>query len=71
MSKKDLRSDELDTLRRSRNTTVVLTANEEVHTHEEAQVYVHDLNLSVTVQLLEGTPAVKSLGTLRRPRIFP
>ena len=38
MNKKELSSDELDTLRRSRNTTVVLTANGEVHTHEEAHV---------------------------------
>ena len=64
MSKKDLSSDELDTLRRSRNLTVVLTANDEVHTNEAAQVYVHDLNLVVTVQLLEETPAVLSLGKL-------
>ena len=42
MSKKDLSSDDLDTLRRSRNPTVVLTANGEVHTKEEVQVYVHD-----------------------------
>ena len=42
--------------------TVVLTANGEVHTNEEAQV--HDLNLFVTVQLLEETPAVLSLGKL-------
>ena len=30
--------------------------------YEEAQVYVHDLNLFVTVQLLKETPAVLSLG---------
>ena len=53
MSKKDSNSYELDTLRRSRNPTVVLTANGKVHTHEEAQVFVHDLILFVTVQLLE------------------
>ena len=41
--------------------TVVLTANGEVHTNEEAQVYVHDLNLFVTVQVLEETLAVLSL----------
>ena len=64
MRKKELRSDELDTLRRSRITTVVLTANGEGHTNEEAQVYVHDLNLFVTVQLLEETPAVLSFGKL-------
>ena len=64
MSKKDSSSDELVTLRRSRNPTVVLTANGEVHTNEEAQVHVHDLDLFVTVQVLEETPAVQSLGKL-------
>ena len=43
---------------------MVLTANGEVHTHEEAQVFVHDLGLFVTVQLLEETPAVLSFGKL-------
>ena len=64
LSKKDLSSDELETLRRSRNPTTVVTANGEVQTNEEAQVYVHDLNLFGTVQLLEETPAVLSLGKL-------
>ena len=64
MRRRELSSEELDTLRRSRNPTVVLAANGEVHTNEEAQVYVHDLNLFVTVQLLEETPAVLSLGKL-------
>ena len=45
-------------------TTAVLVASGEVHTNEEAQVYVHDLNLFETVQLLEETPAVLSLGKL-------
>ena len=63
-SKTDLSSYELDTLRRSRNPTVVRTANGEVHTNEKAQVYVHDLNLFVTVQFLEETPAVVSLEKL-------
>ena len=62
--KKDSRSYELDTFRRSGNPTVVLAANEEVHTNEEAQVYVHDFSLFVTVQLLEETLAVLSLGKL-------
>ena len=35
----------------------------EVHTHEEAQVFVHDLNQFVTVQL-EERPAALSLGKL-------
>ena len=64
LSKKDLSSDEMDTLRRSTTPTTVVTANGEVQTNEEAQVYVHDLNLFVTVQLLEETPAVLSLGKL-------
>ena len=64
LSKKDCSSDELDTLRRSRNPTTVVTANGEVQTNEVAQVYVHDLDLFVTVQLLEETPAVLSLGKI-------
>ena len=64
LSKKDLCSDELDTLRRFRNPTTVVTGNGEVQTNEEAQVYVHDLDLFVTVQLLEETPAVLSLGKI-------
>ena len=64
LSKKVLSSDELETLRRSRNPTVVVTANGEVQTIEEAQKNVHDLDLFVTVQLLEVTPAVQSLGKL-------
>ena len=64
MSNKDLNSDELDTLRSTRTPTVELTAEGDVHTHEEAQVFVHDLNQFVTLQLLEETPAVLSLGNL-------
>ena len=44
--------------------TTVVTANGEVQTNEEAQVYVHDLDLLVTVQILDDTPAVLSLGKL-------
>ena len=40
------------------------TASGEVQTNEEAQVYVYDLDLFVTLQLLEDTPAVLSLGKL-------
>ena len=64
LSKKVLSSDEMETLRRSRNPTTVATANGEVQTNEEAQVYVHDLGLFVTVQILDDAPAVLSLGTL-------
>ena len=51
-----------------------MTANGEVQTKEEAQVYVHDLGLFVTVQLLEETPAVlpRSIAgkALLRTRMF-
>ena len=64
LSKKDLSSDEMNTLRRSRNPTTVMTGNGEVQTNEGAQLHVHDLDLFVTVQLLESTPAVLSHGKL-------
>ena len=49
----------------------MLTADGEVHTHEEAQVFVHDLNQFVTVQQLEETPAVLSLGKLCEDHGYP
>ena len=55
---------ELDTLRTSRNPTVVVTTNGEVQTNEEAQVHIHDLDLFVSVQILDETPAVLSPGKL-------
>ena len=58
MSKKEKSSEEMETVQRSRTPTGVLTVNGEVHTHEEAQVFVHGLNQFVTVQLLEETPDV-------------
>ena len=54
----------METLRGSRNPTTVVTDNGEVLTNGEAQVHVHDLDLFVTVQLLDDTPAVLSLGKL-------
>ena len=58
LCKKDLSSVEIDSLRRSRTPTIVVTANGEVQTNEEAQVYVHGPDLFVTVQLLlEETPS--------------
>ena len=42
----------------------MLTAKGEVQPHEEAQAFVHDLTLFLTVQLLDETPAVQSLGKL-------
>ena len=64
LSKKVLSSDEMETLRRSRTPTRVVTANEAVQTHEQAQVFAHDLDLFVTVQILDDTSAVLSLRKL-------
>ena len=64
LSKKVLSSEELDTLKRPRTPTTVLTANGEVQTNEETQVYVHDLELFVMVQMLDDTLAVVSRGKL-------
>ena len=63
--RKDLNSAELDGNRKgSKSPTTVGTANGEVHTKEEATVYVKELDLLVTVKLLDDTPAVLSLGKL-------
>ena len=64
VSKRDLNSAELGTMRTSKNPTTVMTANGEVLTRENATVYVKDQDLFVTVMLLEETPAVLSLGKL-------
>ena len=64
VSKRDLNSAELATMRTSKSPTTVMTANGEVQTREEATVYVEQLDLFVTVMLLEETPAVLSLGKL-------
>ena len=62
VSKKDLNSAELETIRISRSPTTVMTANGEVQTREKATENVKELDLSVTVMLLEETPTVLSLG---------
>ena len=46
ISKKDLSEAEMDTLTTSRSPTTVITANGEVQTHEEATVYVKELEKS-------------------------
>ena len=63
-SKKNLSSGELETFLRSRSPTAVVTANVEVQTNEDPHVDVRDLHIFVSVQLLEGTPAVLSFGKL-------
>ena len=48
----------------SKNPTMVVTANGEVQTQEEAIVYVKELDMFLTMKVLENTPAVLSLGEL-------
>ena len=64
ISKKDLSDAEMDTLTKSCSPTIVITANGEVQTHEEAIVYVKELEIFLTMEVLENTPAVLSLGKL-------
>ena len=61
ISKKDLSNAEMDTLTKSCSPTIVITANGEVQTHD---VYVKELDIFLTMRVLENTPAVLSLGKL-------
>ena len=63
ISKQDLNSAEMNTLTKSCSPTIVIT-NGEVQTHEEATVYVKELDVFLTMKVLEDTPAVLSLGKL-------
>ena len=56
ISKKDLSDAEMDTLTKSCSPTIVITAK-----HEEATVYVKELDIFLTMKVLENTPAVLSL----------
>ena len=70
VGRKDLNSDEVETAKVSKSPTMVVAVNGEVLTKEESTVYVRQLDLFVTVVLLEDTLAVLSLGkTLRRSRV--
>ena len=64
ISKKDLSNAEMDTLTKSCSPAIVITANGEVQTHEEATVYVKELGIFLTMKVLENTRAVLSLGKL-------
>ena len=50
ISKNDLSDAEMDTLTKSCSSTVVITANGEVQTHEEAIVYVKELDIFLTMK---------------------
>ena len=64
ISKKGLSNAEIDTLTKSCSPTIVITANGELQTHEEAIVCVKELDIFLTMKVLDDTPAVLSLGKL-------
>ena len=64
ISKKDVNDAELKTVTTSKSPTTVFTASGEVQTHEEATVYVKELDTFPTMKFLENTPVVLSLGKL-------
>ena len=53
IGKKDLSDAEMDTFTKSCRPTIVITANGEVQTHEEAIVYVKELEKFLTMKVLE------------------
>ena len=64
ISKKDLSNAGMDSLTKSCCPTIVITANGEVQTQEEAIVYVKELDIFLSMKVLDNTPAVLSLGKL-------
>ena len=64
ISKKDLSNAEMDSLTKLCSPTIVSTANGQVQTHEEATVYVKELDRFTTMKVLDNTPAVLSFGKL-------
>ena len=55
ISRKDLNSPEMDTLTKSCSPTIVITANGEVQTHEEATVFVKELDIFLTMKVSSKT----------------
>ena len=71
ISKKDLSNAEMHTLTKSCSPTIVISANGEVQKHEEATVYVKEMDMFMTMKVLENTPAVLSLGKLCDENGYP
>ena len=71
ISKKDLSNAGMDILTKSCSPTIVTTANGEVQTQEEAIVYVKELDMFLTMKVLDNTPEVMSLGKFfDKKRVF-
>ena len=65
-AKKELSNAEMDSLTKLCSPTIVITANGEVKTHEEATVYGKELHIFLTMKVVENTPAVLSLWKVLR-----
>ena len=55
-------SEEQETIRKSKDLSVILTANGTSHTTEEASACEYDLDMFVQVQSLKGSLAVLLMG---------
>ena len=66
MSKSAVTSDESETVRKSKEPTVIMPANGKAKSTEEAAVYVDDLDVFIIMMLLEDSLAVLFLGFLVR-----
>ena len=63
-AKKDLSDAEMDILTKLCSPTILKTANGEVQTHEEATVYVNELDIFLILKVLDNKPDVLPLGKL-------
>ena len=70
MSKADLPPEESERVKVPRLPTNVITVSGSINTTEEATIYVKDLDMFVTVQLLEDSFGTVSGKTLRRKWVF-
>ena len=59
ISIRDLSEAEMDTLTKSCSPTIVITANGEVQTREDAIVYVKELDMFLTMKVLENTQVLR------------
>ena len=71
ISRKDVSDAEMDTLTKSCSLTIVITANGEVQTHEEATVYVKELGIFLTMKSpREHASSIIARKALRWKRLF-
>ena len=63
--RKDLNDAEMDTLTKSCIPTIVITASGEEQTHEEAIVYVKELDIFLTMKVLDHASSIVARKALR------